>query len=97
MRVTFVAEAERELIEGARFYADQSGNELGLAFIAEFERCVGLLRLQPKLGAQWRGANRRMPLRRFPYSVIYALLVDEVRILAIAHQRRKPGYWRDRH
>ena len=46
MRVTFVAEAERELIEGARFYADQSGNELGLAFIAEFERCVGLLRLQ---------------------------------------------------
>lgn len=97
MRVSLAAEAEVELIEGARFYARQSCNALGLAFIAEFERCVELLRSQPKLGALWRGVNRRMPLRRFPYSVIYALHADEVRILAIAHQRRKPGYWRDRY
>jgi hypothetical protein len=35
-------------------------------------------------------------MRRFPYSLIYAALVDEIRILAVAHHSRRPGYWRDR-
>jgi hypothetical protein len=37
-----------------------------------------------------------MPLRRFPYSIVYLLLPEEIRVLAIAHQRRKPGYWSGR-
>lgn len=53
--------------------------------------------MQPELGAPWRGTNRRMPLRRFPYSIVYLLLPEEIRVIAIAHQRRKPGYWRGRH
>jgi len=97
VKVSIAAEAENELIEGSRFYAQQSNVELGLAFIAKFERCVELLRTQLKLGAPWRGANRRMPLRRFPYSVVYLLLPEEIRVLAVAHQRRKPGYWSGRH
>lgn len=97
MKVSIAAEAEKELIEGAGFYAQQASAELGHAFIAEFERTVELLRSQPKLGAPWRGASRRMPLRRFPYSVVYALFPDEIRVLAVAHQRRKPGYWKGRH
>lgn len=96
MKVSIAAEAEKELVEGAGFYGQRSGAELGLAFIAEFERTVELLRSQPMLGAPWRGANRRMPLRRFPYSVVYLLLPDEIRVLAVAHQRRKPGYWKGR-
>jgi toxin ParE2 len=35
-------------------------------------------------------------MNRFPYSVIYALENDELVVLAIAHQHRKPFYWRDR-
>lgn len=97
MRVSIAAEAESELVEGARFYAQQSSAELGFAFIAEFERSIELLRSQPKLGAPWRANTRRMPLRRFPYSVIYVAFPEEVRVLAIAHQRRKPGYWSGRH
>lgn len=97
MKVSIAAEAENELIEGARFYTQQSNVELGVAFIAEFERSVELLRMQPKLGAPWRGPSRRMPLRRFPYSIVYLLFPEEIRVLAIAHQRRKPGYWSGRH
>jgi toxin ParE1/3/4 len=93
VKVSIAAEAERELIEGARYYAKQANAELGLAFIAEFERSVDVLRMQPELGARWRNESRRMPLRRFPYSIVYLLLQDEIRILAVAHQRRKPGYW----
>jgi hypothetical protein len=35
-------------------------------------------------------------MRRFPYSLIYTVIGDEVRILAVAHHSRRPGYWRGR-
>jgi hypothetical protein len=35
-------------------------------------------------------------LSRFPYLVIYAPLPDELLVLAVGHQHRKPGYWRER-
>jgi toxin ParE1/3/4 len=93
---TVSAEAERELIDGAVFYAREANADLGLAFIAEFERALGILSKQPKLGPVWRGSTRRFPLRRFPYSIIYQLKSDEVRVIALAHQSRRPGYWRDK-
>ena len=96
MKVSLAAEAEQELVEGARFYAREANAELGHAFISEFERSATLLLEQPHLGAVWRGSVRRLPLRRFPYSIVYYVRESEVRVLAIAHQRRKPGFWRGR-
>ena len=96
MKHTIAAEAEAELIAGARFYAERANVELGYAFIAEFERTIDLLRLHTQLDAPWRGTARRLPLRRFPYSVVYELAVGKLRVLALAHQRRRPGYWRGR-
>ena len=88
-------EADRELSDGAVYYTQEGTAELGLAFIAEFERALGLLCAQPQLGAPWRG-RRRFPLRRFPYSVIYYTKGDELRVIALAHHRRRPGYWAGR-
>jgi toxin ParE1/3/4 len=39
---------------------------------------------------------RRYPMRRFPYFIYYRALPDHVRILAFAHHRRHPEYWRER-
>lgn len=89
-------EAEHELTQGALFYAREANAELGLAFIAEFERSLGFLCDHPRLGAAWRGGTRRFPLRRFPYSIIYQVKPNEVRVIALAHQSRRPGYWRGR-
>jgi toxin ParE1/3/4 len=93
VRVSLAAEAEQELIEGARFYAREANAELGHALISEFERSASLLLEQAHLGAVWRDSARRLPLRRFPYSIVYYVRESEVRVLAIAHQRRKPGFW----
>ena len=88
-------EADRELTEGAVYYAREAGAELGLAFIAEFERALALICDQPRIGAQWRN-RRRLPMHRFPYSLIYYTEGDELRVIALAHHRRKPEYWADR-
>lgn len=89
-------EADRELTDGAVYYAQEADASLGLAFIAEFERALGLLCAHPQLGAPWRRDRRRFPLRRFPYSIIYYIKGDELRVIAIAHHRRRPAYWTGR-
>lgn len=38
----------------------------------------------------------RAPVRQFPYGVVYLVLDDTIRILAFAHERRKPNYWHSR-
>jgi plasmid stabilization system protein ParE len=96
VKISVAAEAEQELTQAALFYAQRANVELGRALIAEFERSVDLLRSHPMLGAAWRGDTRRLPLRRFPFSIVYLIRDSELHILALAHQRRKPGYWRGR-
>jgi plasmid stabilization system protein ParE len=89
-------EVDRELTEGAVHYATEGNKELGEAFISEFERALDLLCQFPKLAAVWRGDRRRFPLRRFPYSIIYYLKGDDLRVVALAHHRRMPEYWSGR-
>lgn len=42
------------------------------------------------------GTYRRFPLQTFPFSIVYAVRRDFVEVIAVAHYRRKPGYWRVR-
>jgi plasmid stabilization system protein ParE len=39
---------------------------------------------------------RRYHFKHFPYSVLYEVIEQKVTVLAIAHQRRRPGYWQAR-
>jgi plasmid stabilization system protein ParE len=86
-------DADRELSDSALFYAREANAELGLAFILEYERTLALPCANPHLGAPWRNGRRRFPLRKFPYSVIYYICGEELRIIALAHHRRRPSYW----
>lgn len=70
--------------------------DLGKAFLSEVRRAVELIESRPRIGSQISRDTRRSLLRRFPYSVIYGLDEDQLVIVAIAHHRRRPGYWRER-
>jgi len=35
-------------------------------------------------------------MRRFPFSIVYYVADDTIRIVAVAHAKRRPGYWRTR-
>ncbi|MYM91126.1 type II toxin-antitoxin system RelE/ParE family toxin [Rugamonas sp. FT82W] len=95
MKLVIVPPALAELQDAADHYALQGGIKLGADFVAEFERVANLLLTIPQLGSPAHGA-RRYFMSKFPYCVIYQVIPDEVRILAVAHQRRRPGYWRGR-
>jgi toxin ParE1/3/4 len=91
LNIAPAAIAELEL--AAAFYAEQANATLGLAFVAEFERAANFVATNPSIGSIFYQTRRRYVLRRFPYSIIYQVKTDELRILAVAHHRRKPGFW----
>ncbi len=96
MKLVVVPPALGELHDAAAFYSESANIELGLAFVAEFERTVNVILANPTLGLTFRGNRRRYLLRRFPYSVIYQVTSNELRVIAVAHHRRRPGYWAGR-
>jgi toxin ParE1/3/4 len=96
VKLVIVPAALVELQAAADFYAMHANVELGRAFVAEFERATFLLLSNPNLGALWRNGRRRYSLRRFPYWVIYQVTPDALRVIAVAHQRRRPAYWKSR-
>lgn len=92
--------AEEEFQAAVAWYENRRPG-LGARFFAEVSRVVNMIRRQPGVGGSvprvraHHGA-RRVPLRRFPYFVIYRERTAEIQVVAFAHTSRKPGYWRHR-
>ena len=89
-------EAEEELAEALAFYAARASTSVANAFLSEFTRAARLVAANPGLGTPALRRWRLFPLHRFPYSLVYRAANEGVRIAAIAHQRRRPEYWRGR-
>jgi toxin ParE1/3/4 len=91
----FLLPAEEEMTEASVFYEAASPN-LGVDFLDDVQRGVDLLRGQPAIGQSVGSGLRRILLHRFPFCLIYAVEADAILIIAVAHQRRQPDYWRKR-
>lgn len=91
----FHPEAEQEFIEAAAYY-EQNIASLGERFGSEVRRAIDRLLKYPELGFPIDADLRRFMLTRFPYFLIYSSTADLLRIVAVAHAHRRPGYWRSR-
>jgi toxin ParE1/3/4 len=91
----FLPAAEDELFEVSGQYESRL-KSLGFEFIAEAERVVARLADFHLLGERIDPRHRRIPLQRFPYALIYRVDTDAIRVVAVAHHRRRPRYWRPR-
>lgn len=84
--------AEREIETAARWYeARQTG--LGQAFVDGVLHTLDLIEANPETFPLLREPYRRKLLERFPYAVIYKLTPRRIYVRAVAHGRRRPGYW----
>lgn len=95
MTFEFHPEAEVEFIEAAAYYERQVAG-LGERFQSEVRRIVDLLVSQPQIGAPADPDLRKFVLTRFPFTLYYSITEDVLRIEAIAHHSRHPGYWKER-
>ena len=96
-----VEDAARDELRAAVAWYEERQPGLGGEFFGEVERTLDLIERYPGLGASVprvpadRGM-RCLPLRRFPYIVVYREREVEIQIVAFAHTSRKPGYWSSR-
>ncbi len=95
MTFSFHPEAESEFVAAQDFYDDQDFG-LGKAFLNEVYETVRRIVEFPTSWSPYSYRTRRCLCNRFPYSVIYRHTEAELTIYAVAHQKRKPGYWKDR-
>jgi plasmid stabilization system protein ParE len=98
MRLEIVEPALDEAAAALRYHS-AIGREVGAERAAELARSLDLVTSQPRAWAPTgprRADLRRRVLARFPYSIVYRVEGDLVRVLAVMHQRQRPGYWRDR-
>lgn len=99
-RLRLESEATEELRAAVQWYEGRRPG-LGGEFLAEVHQVLRTIQEHPAMGTPPQGVPerlgaRRVPVRRFPYSVVFLELESQIRVLAIAHHRRRPGYWRGR-
>ena len=93
--VVFLPEAEQEMIEAAKYYQLQALG-LGVDYLSEVERAVQSIAESPRTWPVIEGGLRRRLIRRFPFGILYRIAPTEIVIIAIAHLKRRPGYWKKR-
>jgi plasmid stabilization system protein ParE len=68
-------------------------------FLAAVREARKLIEEHPNIGSAMRGAKRGergLMVRRFPYQLIYYVRSDDIVLVAVAHTKRRPGYWKRR-
>jgi len=65
-------------------------------FRDEFNHAIDAISDSPEAWPPYVHETRRYLLRRFPFMVVYPVTPKEIQIVAVAHARRRPGYWKDR-
>jgi plasmid stabilization system protein ParE len=95
VNVRFLAEALADYEAAAKWY-DEHSPDAGDEFAQAIQRAEWLLAEMPQTWPQWPGARlgvRRYVMPGLPYSLGYEIVGDEVVILGVVHQRRRPGFW----
>ncbi len=96
MRISLADEALADFETATDWYLEEQAFAAADDFADEFERALTLLARFPELGAAGRHKTRAFTLPKFPYSLIYRVFPDHIRIIAVANHSRRPGYWAGR-
>ncbi len=95
MRFYFHPEAEAELDKAVEYY-EQRQQRLGLECVEEVYATITRIIQYPNAWSALSKNSRRCLVSRFPYGVIYQIKSQTLRIIAVAHLNRRPGYWKER-
>jgi plasmid stabilization system protein ParE len=94
--VSFHPEAVLEAAAAFEWYSQRSETAAS-RLLAELNAAVTKIAAEPERWPRYLDGTRRYLLRRFPFIVVYRRTpYGAVEILAVAHARRRPGYWKTR-
>jgi plasmid stabilization system protein ParE len=91
----FHPQAEQEYLTALAWYRERS-LIAAINFENAFGRALTRIMEAPKRWPIYIADFRKYTLRQYPFSILYQDLPSQVVVFAVAHGRRRPGYWRDR-
>jgi plasmid stabilization system protein ParE len=101
VKLVLFEEARAEAAEAAVWYESKQARA-GERFLAALDNSLAQLENAPLRFPELESIQpndiglRRVLLPAFPYLIIYQIVGDEIRVIAVAHARRQPDYWKDR-
>lgn len=87
--------AEQDFTEALCWYAERS-QQAAERFDAEFRRALDSIKADPRRFPLCDERHRYFLMRRYPFQVIYREHGEDLVIIAVAHAKRRPGYWSGR-
>lgn len=91
----FHPDARIDAIEAYDWYAGRS-QKAADAFQEQLQDAGRAIQHSPERWADYLFGTRRYLMRRYPFVIVYRVAVDRIEIMAVAHGRQKPGYWKGR-
>lgn len=88
-------QAEQEADAAFNRYFEQS-RVAASGFDDELQSAYQYLQLHPFICPQYLQDTRRVIIKRFPFSVVFRERLHDIQIVAVAHAKRRPGYWAKR-
>jgi plasmid stabilization system protein ParE len=93
--VDYLPGARRDFDESFDWYAERSP-EAAVRFAGAVDAALGAVAAQPERFAAVDEVHRECPVKRFPFRIVYRTAEGSILVVAVAHAKRRPGYWRDR-
>jgi plasmid stabilization system protein ParE len=93
--VEFHPGAEEDADGAHKWYTERS-LIAARAFLTELTASVEKVAEAPERWPAYLSGTRRYLFPNFPFSLVYRVRVEAVIVVAVAHHRRRPGYWRER-
>lgn len=87
--------ARDEFDEAFDWYAKRS-RDAAVGFASVVDKTIDAILVAPEQFATTFAGCRFARTKRYPYLVIFQKSPRGVSVIAIAHSRRRPGYWRSR-
>jgi len=95
MNYSFHEAAEEEFFTAIEYYEEcQEG--LGLQFSEEIYAAIQRICFHPYSWTLIDSSTRRCLVHKFPYGVLYRIVENHIRIMAVMNLHRKPRYWKNR-
>ena len=95
MRVTFHPHARAEFRTSRNWYHERSSLS-AFAFAQTVANAISRISDAPNTFPLADHGTRKFVLQRFPFNIFYRISETQIVIVALAHQKRRPGYWSDR-
>jgi plasmid stabilization system protein ParE len=94
-RIEFHPEADEELVEALDWYRDRS-EVASQAFALEVANAIASIAEAPERWPVSERGTRSKVLQRFPCTILNRYRADSIYVTAVAHHKRRPGYWKKR-